>query len=329
MTKVFKKPTISVVVPIYNVEKYLKKCVDSIINQSYHNLEIILVDDGSPDNSPKICDEYALLDTRIKVIHKKNGGLSDARNAGIDIATGAYITFIDSDDYIEPNYMEVLLESITNNNSEIAIGGHTVYYETGGVIERNTCGNKKMDSKEALRRILYDDGIDLSAWAKLYDINLFKNIRYPKGRLFEDSATTYKLIDKAKIISTIDTRIYNYIMRTSSITNSTFNSKKMDLILSTTEMCDYIKKKYPDLSLACERRKMYAYLSTISQLASSKDKYKEEQKILMDYIKKNSKTVLKDKKIPKRDRLALHSLSFGFGVYKVIWNLYRKWSKRI
>ena len=120
---------ISVVVPIYNVENYIKKCVDSILSQTYKNLEIILVDDGSPDNCPQICDEYAQKDNRIKVIHKENGGLSDARNAGIDISKGKFITFIDSDDYIEKDYVEVLYNSIKENASDMAIGSHKAIYD--------------------------------------------------------------------------------------------------------------------------------------------------------------------------------------------------------
>ena len=194
---------ITVVVPIYKVEKYLEKCIDSIIKQTYENLEIILVDDGSPDKCPQICDEYAKKDSRIKVIHKKNGGLSDARNAGIDIAKGEYITFVDSDDYIEKDYVEVLYDSIKENDSDMAIGSHKVIYENGTILNKETGEKSVLDAKTVLERILYDENIDLSAWAKLYKTELFEEIRYPKGRVFEDAATTYKLVDKSKKISIV------------------------------------------------------------------------------------------------------------------------------
>ena len=157
---------ISVVVPIYNVENYIKKCVDSILSQTYKNLEIILVDDGSPDNCPQICDEYAQKDNRIKVIHKENGGLSDARNAGIDISKGKFITFIDSDDYIEKDYVEVLYNSIKENASDMAIGSHKAIYDNGTILNKETGEKSVLDSKNVLERILYDENIDLNVFCE-------------------------------------------------------------------------------------------------------------------------------------------------------------------
>lgn len=319
---------ISVVVPIYNVENYIKKCVDSILSQTYKNLEIILVDDGSPDNCPQICDEYAQKDSRIKVIHKENGGLSDARNAGIDISKGKFITFIDSDDYIEKDYVEVLYNSIKENASDMSIGSHKAIYDNGTILNKETGEKSVLDAKTVLERILYDENIDLSAWAKLYKTELFEEIRYPKERVFEDAATTYKLVDKSKKISIVSKSIYNYIIRNNSITNYKFTKKKMDLIISTQEMCEYIKNKYPDLEKACDRRLMYAYLSTLSQLAKSKEKFPEEQKQLTTYIKKNGKKILKDSRVPKRDKLGIISLRFGFKMYKKIWKIYSRISGR-
>jgi len=171
---------------------------------------------------------------------------------------------------------------------------------------------------------LYDEGIDLSAWAKLYKTELFKEIRFPKGRLFEDAATTYKLIDKSSKISIISKSTYNYIIREDSISNRKFTPSKMDLILSTKEMTEFVKNKYPDLENAANRRLMYAYLSTLSQLAMSKEKFPKEQKELMNYIKENGNKILKDKNIPKRDKFGIICTKFGFRFYKFVWNAYRK-----
>lgn len=319
---------ISVIVPIYNVEKYINKCIDSIINQTYTNLEIILVDDGSPDNCGKICDEYAKKDNRIKVIHKENGGLSDARNVGIKNAKGMYITVVDSDDYIEQKYIEILYKSIKENETDIAIGSHKVIYENGTIIDKSTNEENVIESKNVLKRILYDEGIDLSAWAKLYKKELFYSIQYPKDRLYEDAATTYKLIDASNKISIISKPIYNYMIRNNSITNNDFSKKKMDLIISTEEMATYIKEKYPDLEKATKRRLMYAYLSTLTQLSKSKQKYPNEQKQLIDYIKKNGKEFMLDNDAPMRDKIAIISLSFGFWFYKLSWRLYEKITRR-
>lgn len=319
---------VTIVVPVYKVEKYIDRCIKSILNQTYKNLEIILVDDGSPDNCGKICENYAQKDERIKVVHKENGGLSDARNAGISISNGKYISFIDSDDYIDPEYIELLYKTIKKDKSDMAISSHKVIYENGTVLEKATKEESILKPKEVLKRILYDDGIDLSAWAKLYKIELFKEIRYPKGRLFEDAATTYKLVDKCEKISIISRSTYNYIIRGNSITNINFSEKKMDLIISTEEMCNYIKKKYPDLEEAANRRLMYAYLSTLTQLVKSNEKNENAEKKLYGYIKQNSKMILRDKNVPKRDKVAIISTKFGLGFYKIIWKIYEKLTGR-
>ena len=321
MTKASKEPLISVVVPIYNVEEYLDKCVDSIVNQTYKNLEIILVDDGSPDNSPKKCDEWAKKDKRIKAIHKENGGLSDARNAAIDIAKGEYITFIDSDDYVEKNYVDFLYKNLIDNNADISMGKQYVRYPNK-VINTGTGNKYIVNAHDCFDKLLYSEDFDVSAWAKLYKINLFKNVRYPKGRVFEDAATTYKLIDKSETIVLNSKPIYNYIIRDNSISNNSFSEKKMDLITSTNEMCDYIINKYPDLEKGCNRRLMYAYLSTLTQSARTKKINKKYKIELMNYIKNNRSKILKDKRIPKRDRLGLLSTYLGFYFYKISWGLY-------
>ena len=322
------KDLITVVVPVYKVEKYIDRCVNSIIDQTYKNLEIILVDDGSPDKCGKICDDYAKKDDRIVVIHKENGGLSDARNAGIHAANGKYITFIDSDDYIKNDYVEFLYNLIIENDVRISICSHTVIYDTGLKIEKETGEFSVLDTKTAIKRILYDDNIDISAWAKMYDIKLFDDIEYPKGRLFEDSAVTCRILSKCEKVAIGSKSKYFYMIRSDSITNAKFNKKKMDLITSTEEMGQYILEKYPDLQDAVNRRVMYAYLSTLSQLANSNEKHLKEQNEMMDYIKENRRKVLKDKNIPKRDRLALEVTRFGFNIYKAFWNMYRKQTKR-
>lgn len=322
------KDLISVILPIYNVEKYLSRCLDSVIGQTHKNIEIILVDDGSTDNSYKICEEYAKNDKRIVIIHKENGGLSDARNVGIKKAKGDYITLIDSDDYVEKDYVEFLYKLIKDNNSQMSVCGHTVLYENGKKIKKETHEHLVLSAKKTLEKILYDDGIDLSAWAKMYEKKLFDKVQYPKGRYFEDSATTYLLVDECKKIAVGSESKYNYIIRNNSITTALFSPKKMELITSTEEMTSYVKSKYPDLKAAAERRLMYAYLSTLSQLANSKFRHKKEENELMKYIKLNRKNVLKNKRLNKRDRVALYTTMFGFSFFKFIWFMYGKLTKR-
>jgi hypothetical protein len=210
----------------------------------------------------------------------------------------------------------------------ISISSHKAVYSNGTVLDKQTGEESVLTPKETLRRILYDDGIDLSAWAKLYKAELFETIRFPFGRVFEDAATTYLLVDKAQKIAVCSVATYNYMIRDNSITGTSFSPKKMHLITSTQEMCDYVRAKYPDLEKPCDRRLMYAYLSTLSQLAMSKQKFPEEQKILMDYVTKNGNAILKDEKAEKRDKLGIVAAKFGFTSFKLLWNFYRKISGR-
>ncbi len=314
---------ISVVVAIYNIEKCLRACIESILSQTHKKLEVILVDDGSTDNSGKICDEFAKSDERVIVIHKANGGLSDARNFGINKATAPYITFIDGDDTIEKDYIETLYSTIHSDNSDIAVIGHNIVRKSGIV---KKCSSQKItyQPEDALREILYDREVDLSAWGKLYKTTLFKKTRYPKGRLYEDSATTYKLFDSANAISVIPEAKYNYIIRSTSITNEEFSPRKFELITSTEEMCGYVIKKYPKLRQAAERRMIWAYLSTLAQLSTSKNPKRSDINRLMGYIKAHRKTVLSDKNISKRDRLSLHLTRLGFKGFSIAWKIYKR-----
>ena len=317
------KKLVSVIIPVYNVEDYIEKCISSVINQTYNNMEIILVDDGSKDNSGNICEKYSKSDKRIKVIHKKNGGISDARNIGIKNASGIYITFIDSDDFVDNSYVELLYDTIEYYDADISIASHRVLYKKKCLNKSN--GEKFCaESKEILEKILYDDGIDISAWGKMYKKELFEKIKFPSNMLYEDAATTYKLVDLSEKIAVNSQPVYNYVIRNNSISNCEFNEKKLDLIKATKEMTDFVKSKYPELEKACNRRLIYAYLSTLTQLAKANNKNKKIEKELMDYIKENKKVVLKDKRIPKRDRLGIYAASLGMNVYKFFWKCYSK-----
>ena len=214
------QPLVSIIVPIYKVEPYLRRCLDSIVNQTYTNLEIILVDDGSPDNCPQICDEYAAKDKRIIVIHKENGGLSDARNAGLDICKGEYISFVDSDDWVDEKYIEVLLSLSIKENTDIVIGE---YVKTNGKIpqKEENVWTKTYSSKEALIRLFSKNNITYTvSWGKLYKKELFNSIRFPIGKYHEDEFTTYILFYRSTKIAYTNKVIYYYFRHSNSITGS-------------------------------------------------------------------------------------------------------------
>lgn len=223
-------PLISVIVPVYKVELYIRKCIDSIINQTYQKLEIILVDDSSPDRCPEICDEYALIDNRIKVIHKQNGGLSDARNAGLDIAQGEYIGFVDSDDYIAADMYETLYELIVDAGADISICNYIYQYMDGSQKEypQSFIGECVINRREALIELLKDNDIQNYACNKLYKAHLFLGIRYPIGRYFEDIFISYLLIMKTENVASTAQAKYYYLQREDSICNAPGAKKVKD-----------------------------------------------------------------------------------------------------
>lgn len=222
---------ISVIVPIYNVEKYLPKCIESIQRQTYQNLEIILVDDGSCDRCPGICDKFAKDDSRIKVIHKKNGGLSDARNMGIEVANGKYLAFVDSDDYISQDMIKKLYCAIIRDNSDMAICNIEYIDENNNPLNSNAIHVLDMTVEElGFWTKLYEGYYTycVVAWNKLYSKNLFVNTRYDVGKLHEDEFIIHKLVSKCKKISFLSEKLYYYLQREQSITRSEYTIKRMD-----------------------------------------------------------------------------------------------------
>lgn len=221
---------ITVILPIYNVEHYLQKCLDTVLNQTYKNLEIILVDDGSTDRSGTICDENARLDNRIIVIHKTNGGLSDARNAGINIATGKYIAFIDSDDYIHEEYIEKLYEAIIQTCADVSVCSFFYVDEIGTVMNRESLVNETnvFTGKAILDKALKPGGVGyVVAWNKLYKKEIFENLRYEKGKIHEDEFINYKLFWRCNQVVVIKDHLYFYRQRKGSIQGTKIDLKRI------------------------------------------------------------------------------------------------------
>ena len=214
---------ISVIVPIYNVAPYLRQCVDSILMQTYSDLEVLLVDDGSPDECGKICDEYTKSDHRVRVFHTENRGLSAARNVGIENAKGEYLGFVDSDDWIEPDMYEILLKNIQNTNAGISICGYL--YESENTQKECACG-KNLYSGIDLQLALFEGKINSSVWNKLYRRELFQDLYFPEGMNYEDVAIMHRIVDRAGKIATIGEVKYHYRVRSDSI-SKTYTAKNM------------------------------------------------------------------------------------------------------
>lgn len=314
-------PLVSIVVPVYNVEAYLEKCIDSIVNQTYKNFEIFLVDDGSTDASSSICDAYAERDGRISVIHKKNGGLSDARNAGIEVARGDFILFVDSDDYIEVDTVDYLLGLALKNCAEIVVASHKIVYGDEQIKQRK---NDLYDSVQVLTPIhafndaLYGKKLSLHAWGKLYRRSLFNDVRFPKGRLYEDAGTTYKIIEKSQRVIVSSAKKYYYLQRRGSIINSGFYPRMMDSLYFANEMFNFAKDKQPE---SVEAARTYKFMCAVAMLdvivaSGSLLAYTAETTKCATVINQLKGTVLFNRDASKKVRL--YALAAQLGVNSLI-----------
>lgn len=278
---------ISIIVPIYNVEQYLEKCINSILNQTYTNLEIILVDDGSPDNSGKICDEYAKKDNRIKVIHKENGGISSARNTGLKVARGAYVGFIDSDDYIEKDMYEILYTNLKKESADISICSCYEVYK-----DRITCTKKQgvytvMMPEETIMKMNSFGYFGVGLWDKLYKMELFQNMEFPIGKKSEDWYVIYKLVDKAKRIVYESVPKYYYRQRNDSLSHSV--NINFDSIKASKEAIDFIKEIYPQALKSAYTMYVFSNIGVYDKLLLYK--HIPNRKIDMKKIRKEVKRV--------------------------------------
>ena len=261
---------VTIIIPVYNVEKYLNKCVQSVMNQTYSDLEIILVDDGSPDNCPKMCDNLAKSDSRIKVIHKQNGGLSDARNAGIDVATGEYLMFVDSDDYIAPTMVEKLYTALKTANADISICNFFYVGEMNGddYSERNTnlpIKNEIITSEFVLKN------------NKLYKKEVFENIRFQVGKLHEDEYIFHEIFFNANKIACISDGLYYYVQRKDSIMGNKMNYKRLDatealLLRCNAYMCKCGYEKIAVKELLSAASKFHGYYCSSNAVIDEKHK---------------------------------------------------------
>lgn len=314
---------VSLIVPIYKVEDDLEDCVNSLISQTYSNLEIILVDDGSPDRCGQIADSIALRDQRVKVIHKPNGGLSDARNAGMKVMTGDYVSFVDSDDMLEPEFIEQMLNLAKKYQAEMVVCRNSVFSKKDGLVQQCDQENiveKTFSSSEAIKTMLYQKEFDVSSWGKLYRRDILEGVWYPKGLIHEDISTTYKAMVKCQTIAYTSKSLYRYQVRENSIENAKFTLKKMDCITTSQMMLDDISENYPECLAAARSRYFAAYLHILAQI---RDDIPEKE-----LIKKNIKSirgkVITDSNASIRVRGACFLTYISMGLTVKILNLMNK-----
>ena len=241
---------VSVIVPIYKVENYLDRCVNSILNQTYQNLEIILVDDGSPDNCPQMCDEYAKKDSRIKVVHKENGGLSSARNAGLDVMTGDYVTFVDSDDILDLSYVEKCIKVLKEENAQIVSCDYLRFSDEKEISNQVEQVNIKVYTKKEALENTFKKPCNLEffvACFKVFKRYIFDNLRFKNGVYHEDEFSCHHIFDKCEKFAVLNEKLYYYYVNDQSITGAGYKLKRIDYLRALIDRAEFFKENYPDL----------------------------------------------------------------------------------
>lgn len=297
-------PLVSIIVPIYNTALFLPKCLESITSQSYDNIEIILVNDGSVDCSDEICKKFSVLDSRIKYIFKKNGGLSSARNAGLEIITGDYISFIDSDDYIHPDFIKILLNSCIENQVRVSTCGRMRVIKNNMLPMFTLSSPQKWTSKEAVEKFLIWEYLDGSACDKLFHKSLFKKRRFTQDRQAEDIPIVADILIEIESITHVGYAMYFYRQQENSITQEGFSLKKMGVLTSAEEVRQNVLKKFPDLKNKSDYYYYYhlLYLLLLINVESNKI-FIDERNFLNSILRKNIFNLLFNRYFSKKQKL--------------------------
>ena len=310
------KEKISIIVPVYNVEAYLERCVESILKQTYTNLEILLVNDGSTDKSGELCDKLALRDHRIRVIHKENGGLSDARNRGIDEASSNLIGFIDSDDYIDEDMYETLYRQMIASKADLSMCGHyDVYHQ---IPEKQVAEIKTWElmPEEAIKMVMEAKILSVTAVNKLYKKALFEQLRFRIGKIAEDAFIMVDLIHQCSKVVATNEKKYYYVHRENSITTQKFSLKFLNVIEAYEQNAKIISENYPDLYDVAIMRLNWAYFYVLDRLLVDndfKDKVLEDR--LISYLKKNKKSILMDSRFTRARKMSFLALCLSRKLY--------------
>lgn len=326
---------VSVIVPVYNVEKYLRKCVESIKNQTYRNLEIILVDDGSTDSSGVLCEELAKTNNRIIVIHKENGGLSDARNTGLDISTGDYIGFVDSDDYVDEDFFEILVNNLEQYGADVSCCRYTNVWEDG---KKEPIGNDDSvhiyEDKEALKEYLYGKTLDPFAWNKLYKAELLGNTKYIdnhfrfiKGILSEDNPFCIELLKHTNKVVLVGKSKYNYLQaREGAITNQKVSQKKFDAVYFWDTVRLDCQNNYPELEKYALRRQVLFYIGLYNKIYNDTN-YQVEVNNIRTFVREHNREIQKSDICEKTIKISVNLLCISSMLYGIVMRLYKKINK--
>lgn len=317
-------PSISVIIPVYKVESWLDACVESVLAQTYQDLEIILVDDGSPDRCGAMCDAWAEKDARIQVVHKKNGGLSSARNAGLAVATGAYILFVDSDDVLDPRICEKLWNAIASSGSKLAICDAAHIFPEQAA-DYTVCDEiYAYSAPEAIRHMWYQHSFLPSAWAKLYHRDLFQDIRFTEGILYEDIDIMHLLFAAAGKVVYNPSALYGYNHREDSITTKPFSLRDLDILKIANKLVAYAEESDASLLPAAHCYSVVAALR-VELNAPDTAELAQGHKDAQEILKKWGKQVLKDTAIRKKTKYGLMLYLYCRPLAKLIYKRINRW----
>ena len=316
-------PLISVIVPVYNGAAYLPQCLDSLLAQTFTEMEILLINDGSADSTPAVCGAYAQRDRRIRYISQENQGLAATRNIGIQAARGEYLSFVDADDWVEPTYLSYLYELLQANRGSVSACNHWVCRERG---KKPRFGNAPsaafLPPEAAFRHILYDRFPDVSAWGKLYARDVFKEIAYPQGYLFEDTFRIAEIILAGGGVVFGGAPQYSYRILPNSISRGKQAGGRPDFLLAVEHMTDVMAAGRPELSAGIARRRMHAMLSVRRGFVGCGETDAAARDSLERKIRGGAAGVLKDLRAPLRDKAGILSVLLGPGAYDALWRAY-------
>ena len=311
------RPLISVIVPVYNSKPYLDRCVQSIIHQIYENYELILIDDGSNDGSEKLCDEYAATNKNVKVFHIKNSGPSVARNYGVGLASGDFISFIDSDDLVTNDYLEYLFRLMDMNDADISCSDLVENEMSSG---DEWYKEEILNAETAIIRSCYNEHVSISPCAKLYKKHILKKHPFPKGKIYEDLATIYKLFSECDRIAISTKKTYIVIKRPGSIQRRTISEEQFDHLIASEDQIEYMRKNFPNAVDAAKYRCVSNALEMISRHEVLKsDNSKNNFCRIRIYIKKYAKDVLQNRHTSINTRISIMIVMLGYYPVKLLW----------
>lgn len=330
MNETISSNIINIIVPIYNVEDELPRCVNSLLNQTYKNIRIILVDDGSTDHSRELCNQYANEDKRIVVVHQQNGGVSAARNAGLNYIfslpiqqRGKYLTFVDPDDWVDDDFVEFLLKLKERSHADIVQCGHWIDY-TNNLHHDKDPQHKfaRLDLIHMLESLCRNGIWDVTLWNKLYPIDLFSNIRFPTGKRYEDTAASYQIAAQCNQVAIDMTPKYHYVQRYTSIANgTTWNNSKLDLVEVGDEMASWVEQHYPQLADAVLEKRIFVRLSTLAQMVNTGYNDRTLIRQMRGFVMKHAMQILRDPRASRRDKLGVLALIPGYTCFRILWSI--------